>query len=188
MHSTISSKPITNRQAQVSAVEQNFKTRISDHYHPDRIIRTRHQAEIALMARQISLNMTGSKRSPAIIENAMIALHIDRATRAALIAAEATNPFDQAYHRHHALREFQMALLILERPKHRHTAATRHPLLRRHDGAPFWSFSMFGRCDRCGVRLTGKRSLHLPNAGLHFCAQCGQLEMIAYETLCLDQP
>ena len=164
--------------AQVSASEQNFRSRLSDYYSPSRIIRNRHQAEVALIARHLP---KGTQVTPDVIENSLIALHLDWATREAVNAAETTDPFERAYHRRNAEREYHKALSILELPKHRHTNAPMAHFLRHQSGDPRWTFFKFGRCDRCGIRLAGKRSLHLPNAGLHFCAQCGRLEMDAFE-------
>jgi hypothetical protein len=146
----------------------------------DTIIRNRRDAENALIVLSLPRRKPGTFATPRQIENAMLALHLERATRAAVNAAEAPDPFARSYHRELAEREFVTALAILELPRHRHANTAQAWFMRPH-GDPRWTFFHFGRCARCDARLAGRRCLHIPKTGAHLCAHCGRPEMAAFQ-------
>ena len=190
MNNAGTARRILFQKARVPAVGQCLSIRESDTTGSliigVNLITNRRQAEDAVIALQLPRRSRRTIITPMVIENDLIALHLERATCAAANAAEATDPFAQAYHHRHSELEYHAALSILELPKHLHTTV-QALCLNRRPGAPRWTFFQFGRCDRCGVRLAGTRSLRLPNAGLRFCAQCGRLDMDAFEAHHADQ-
>ncbi|HBD95719.1 MAG TPA: hypothetical protein DC057_16235 [Spirochaetia bacterium] len=52
---------------------------------------------------------------------------------------------------------------------------------------PRWITGKFGKCKKCGISLTGKKTLYYPIGKSVFCEKCGESEYNAFSASVQDE-